>query len=116
MQSFSTSRGRAACQHSKKVTDAGGRDLAVESAARAQRLFEDLRSKRFPTPRRSVELPLIRKGLGGVLGFDRSRGDVAAPLSRADSHFLAEGAREGGLIAEAGLNGYVRNRRGRLPK
>ena len=55
-------------------------------------------------------------GLGGVLRFDSSSSDVAAPLSRADSHYLVEGAREGGLIGEARLNCYVRNRRGRLPK
>ena len=61
-------------------------------------------------------LPPIRKGLGRVLRFDSSSSDVAAPLSRADSHYSVKGAREGGLIAEARLNCYVRNRRGRLPK
>jgi hypothetical protein len=62
------------------------------------------------------DLPPIRKALGRVLRLDGSGCDVATPLSRADSHYLAEGTREGGLIAEARLNCYVRNRRGRLPK
>jgi len=61
-------------------------------------------------------LPPIRKGLGRPFRFDSFGSDVATPLSRAESHYLAEGAREGGLIAEARLNCYVRNRRGRLPK
>jgi hypothetical protein len=61
-------------------------------------------------------LPLIRKRLGRVLRSDSSSSDVTAPLPRTDSHYLAEGAREGCLIAEARLNCYVRNRRGRLPK
>jgi hypothetical protein len=54
--------------------------------------------------------------LGGILRFDSSSSDVAAPLSGADSHYLAEGARKGGLIPKARLNCYVRHRRGRLPK
>ena len=61
-------------------------------------------------------LPPIRKRLGRVLRFDSSSSDVAAPLSWADSHYLAEGASEGGLISEARPNRYVRDRRGRLPK
>jgi hypothetical protein len=60
--------------------------------------------------------PRARNCSGRVLRFDSSRSDVAAPLPWADSRHLAEGAREGGLIAEARLNCYVRNRRGRLPK
>ncbi len=54
--------------------------------------------------------------LGRVLRFDSSSSEIAAPLSRTDSRYLAEGAREGGLIAKTGLNCYVRNRGGRLPK
>jgi len=57
-----------------------------------------------------------KRGLRRVLRFDSSSRDVAAPLPWGDPHFLAEGAREGGLIGKARLNCYVCNRRGCPPK
>jgi hypothetical protein len=38
--------------------------------------------------------------LGRALRFDSSSSDVATPLSRTDSRYVAESAREGGLIAK----------------
>src|ERR1700674_3238061 len=61
-------------------------------------------------------LPPIRKGLGRVLRFDSYSSEIAAPLSWADSHYLAEGAGEGGLISEARPNRYVRDWRGRITR
>ena len=61
-------------------------------------------------------LPPIRKGLGRFLRFNGSSRDVAAPLSWVDSHYLAEGAREGSLIAKPRLHCDVDDRCSRLPE
>jgi hypothetical protein len=111
-QSFSTSRGRVIVRQFLEMSPVQGSHIDSTIPVKC---FRSSLATHFRASAMRNRAP-IPKGLGRILRFDHFSRDIAAPLSRAVSRHLAEGSREGSLIAKARLNCYFRNRLGRLPK